>query len=69
LTRTHLQFSGGNGSGVDCSGSFSFHFSHGYMASKGLQAGARIHAQYWFRDPNASFSVGLTDAVAFDVVP
>jgi hypothetical protein len=69
LTRTHLQFSGGNGSGVDCSGSFSFHFSHGYMASKSLQAGARIHAQYWFRDPNASFSVGLTDAVAFDVVP
>jgi hypothetical protein len=39
------------------------------MSSKGMQAGDRIHAQYWSRDPAAPFSVGLTDAAAFDVVP
>jgi hypothetical protein len=69
LKRTPLQFSGGNVGPADCSGSLRFHFSHAYMAAKGVQAGDRVHAQFWSRDPSASFGVGLTDAVAFDIIP
>jgi hypothetical protein len=69
LKRTAPQNSGGNSGGVDCSGTYSFHFSHAYMTAKGVTAGDRIHAQFWSRDPAASFGVGLTDAVAFAVLP
>ena len=69
VKRTPIQWSGGNIGPDDCSGSYSFHFSHAYMAAKGMLAGDRIHAQFWSRDPAAPFNVGLTDAAAFDVVP
>jgi hypothetical protein len=69
LVRGAPQHSGGNSSGADCSGTYRYHFSHAYMNSKGVLAGDRIHAQFWARDPMASFGVGLSDAVAFDVVP
>jgi hypothetical protein len=69
VKRTPVQSSGGTVGTGDCSGSYSFHFSHAYMASKGIVAGETIHAQYWSRDPASAFNVGLTDAAAFDVVP
>ncbi|MCK6447880.1 MAG: hypothetical protein L6Q99_15920 [Planctomycetes bacterium] len=45
-----------------CVGGLSFHFSHAYMAQKGVQAGDTIYGQYWTRDggfapPN---NLGLT---------
>jgi len=69
VKRTPIQSSNGNASGTDCSGTYSFHFSHAYMASKGLNAGTSVYAEYWSRDVASSFGVGLTDAAAFDVVP
>lgn len=69
LQRTAPQTSGGNIGFDDCSGEYVFQFSHAYMANEGVAAGTRVHAQYWSRDPAASFQVGLTDAVSFDVVP
>ena len=67
--RTPVQSSGGNVGPDDCSGTYTFHFSHAYMPSVGILAGDTIHAQFWSRDPTAPFTVGLTDAAAFDVVP
>jgi hypothetical protein len=69
VIRTPVQSSYGNVGPDDCSGSYEFHFSHAYLAASGLSPGTRVHAQYWSRDPAASFGVGLTDAVAFDVIP
>jgi hypothetical protein len=69
VTRTQAQISGGNTGTVDCSGSYSFHWSSSYIQSKGLQVGDRIFAQYWSRDPGASFGSGLTNAVDFTLIP
>jgi hypothetical protein len=69
LVRTTPIQSGGNSGAPDCSGSYRFEFTHAYLTARGLQAGDRVHAQFWARDPAASFGVGLTDAVAFDVLP
>lgn len=69
VRRTPVQSSAGNALPTDCSGTYSFHFSHAYMASKGIFAGDTIHAQFWSRDPTSSSTVGLTDAAAFVVVP
>jgi len=68
LKRTAVQNSGGNAPPDDCSGQYTFHFSHAYMAAQAIPAGTSIAAQYWSRDPAASFGVGLTDAVSFTVV-
>jgi hypothetical protein len=69
LVRTAPGHSGGNSGAPDCSGSYRFEFSHAYLTARGIHAGDRVHAQFWARDPMASFGVGLTDAVAFDVQP
>jgi hypothetical protein len=71
VIRTPNQSSGGNAPPDDCSGSYDFHFSHAYMASKGLQVGDAVYAQYWFRDPAQpdGTGVGLTDAAAFLICP
>ena len=40
------------------------------MSSVGLQAGNVVHAQFWSRDPFAApFLSGLTNALAFEVLP
>lgn len=69
--RTPVVASGGNGGGVDCSGSLAFHFSHAYMAAQGLVGFETLYAQWWYRDPGfaAPDNVGLTDALAFVIVP
>lgn len=68
LRRTTPRNSGGNVGPDDCSGSYEFHFSQSYMNTEGIAPGTRVHAQFWSRDPVASFQVGLSNAVAFDVV-
>lgn len=68
LKRTAVQSSGGNPPPSDCSGAYTFHFSHAYMAAEAIPAGTPITAQFWSRDPLASSGVGLTDAVSFTVV-
>ena len=68
-TRTPLQDSAGNPPPTDCSGSYSFHFSASYAASKGLVAGQRIYAQYWTRDAGVPSGTGLTDGHTFLLCP
>lgn len=54
-----------------CEGSASFHFSHGYMASKGLVAGDRLYVQFWQRDPAHSdgTGVGLSNGLSVYLIP
>lgn len=64
--------SGGSPANVnDCSGSYSFHFSHALMNSRGLTAGMTLYAQFLSRDDGFAppRNIGLTDALRFVVVP
>ena len=67
--RTNSQGSGGSAQGTDCSGSYSFDFNA--LVRSGaypeLAPGALVNAQYWYRDPQAASTTGLTDAVEFGV--
>jgi hypothetical protein len=71
ITRTSAQNSGGNPSGTDCSGTYSFHFAQSYMVGQLLGGGSTVYAQYWSRDPGfaAPNSIGLTDALRFTIIP
>lgn len=72
VKRTSLQNSGGNsGPPFDCTGTYSFHFSHAYMASQGLAAGAHLYAQHWYRDPQVidGTNVGLSDGLEWILLP
>ena len=73
LHRTPLQTSGGSGSGANCTGTYAFDFNV-WIASAvdpALVPGARIHAQYWYRDPGfvPPDNVGLTDGLSFVIQP
>ncbi|MCC7012310.1 MAG: hypothetical protein IT454_07110 [Planctomycetes bacterium] len=69
--RTGLQDSGGTVLGNDCSGTYSFEFNaliqSGVMPQ--LAIGAKVYAQYWSRDPQATATTGLTNALSFTVFP
>jgi Tol biopolymer transport system component len=70
--RTGAMPSGGSAQpALDCTGSYSFHFSSFYMAQRGLGAGLTIYAQYYQRDRGlaAPNDIGLTDAVSFEIAP
>jgi hypothetical protein len=66
--RTPIQDSGCAACGA-CQGSYSFHFSHAYMAAQSVQSGDTIYAQYWSRDPGFAppNNYGLTDGLKFTV--
>ncbi|MBK8180620.1 MAG: hypothetical protein IPK67_17330 [Planctomycetes bacterium] len=68
VIRTPGQASGGSPAPqIDCSGQYSFHFSHAYIQTYFLAPGQTIRAQYWSRDPGfaAPNNVGLTNALSF----
>ena len=69
--RTPLQSSGGNPPPNDCSGVFSYDFNARIQsgADPNLVPGARVNAQYWYRDSGSSFDIGLSDAIEFDILP
>jgi hypothetical protein len=69
VKRTPIQSSGGTPGGGDCSGQYHFDFNDHIQSSgdPGLSSGAIVHAQYWYRDPDASFGTGLTDAIRFEI--
>jgi hypothetical protein len=71
IRRTPLQDSGGNPPPEDCSGTYDFHFSQAFLASRGLEAGSLVHCQFWSRDPAFPHpqSIGLTDALKFALRP
>lgn len=67
IRRTPPTNSLGSPVGTDCTGEYTFAFSHSYMSTEAILPGDTVHCQFWTRDPAASFGVGLTDALAFDV--
>jgi hypothetical protein len=72
FVRTPVQSSGGgSGSTPDCSGTYSYLFTHSYLLSRGAVAGNTIYAQYFSRDPHHSdgTGLGLTDGLRFTVCP
>jgi hypothetical protein len=56
---------------VDCTGQYSFHFSHAYLQTNFLGVGQTVRAQYWSRDPGfpSPNSIGLTDGLVFVIGP
>jgi hypothetical protein len=66
--RTPIQDSGCPTCGA-CQGTYTFAFSHAYMASQSVHAGDTIFAQFWSRDPGFAppDNYGLTDALQFTV--
>ena len=64
LRRTPLQTSGG---AAACTGAYHFDFNARIQAGVDplLVPGASVFAQYWFRDPAASSSTGLSDGLSF----
>lgn len=71
IRRTPLANAGSGGPSDTCTGTYSFHFSHAYLAQNGLAPGSSVHCQYWSRDPGFAVpnAIGLTDALAFTVAP
>ena len=69
VVRTTLQTSGGNPPPDDCSGTYNFQFTSSYMLSQGIQAGRQYYCQYWSRDPAGFAGTGLTNGLAFYVLP
>ncbi len=71
FVRTPVQSTGGSVGTEDCTGKMSLDFNAWIQSGvdPNLVVGAQVNAQYWFRDPLASFGVGLTDGIAFTVGP
>jgi hypothetical protein len=71
VRRTSIQGSGGSASGADCSGTFGFEWNAWTQSGldPNLTAGTTVDVQYWYRDPGASFTTGLTDGLEFTVGP
>jgi hypothetical protein len=71
LTRTGVQFSGGNNGPDDCSGLFQIDFNAWIQSGidPALVAGESVFGQYWHRDPAAGSTTGLSDAAQFAVQP
>lgn len=70
-TRSPLLYSGGNSGATDCSGAFVYDFNErihsGVDAS--LMLAADVCAQFWSRDPAASFGNNRSDAITFAILP
>jgi hypothetical protein len=71
VKRTQVQASGGNPPPSDCSGAYSLDFNL-YVQSgvdPALVPDRVVYAQYWARDPQASFGTSLSNALAFTLGP
>jgi hypothetical protein len=72
FTRTPAQNSGGSALPViDCSGTYSYFFSHAYMLAHGLAGGTTVYAQYYARDPFVVDGTGasLSNGLQFTICP
>ncbi|MDP1795387.1 MAG: hypothetical protein Q8K63_14710 [Acidimicrobiales bacterium] len=72
LARTPVQNSGGSAAPTtDCSGAFAFDFNRWTAAGRdpALFAGQHVRAQYYSRDPGASFQLNVSDAIEFRLEP
>ncbi|MAF66031.1 MAG: hypothetical protein CMJ84_10305 [Planctomycetes bacterium] len=72
LVRTAVQDSGGTSPpAIDCSGTYSHHFSQAAMQTAGLGVGTTFYAQQWQRDVTHSdgTGTGLSDGLAVTICP
>ncbi len=69
--RNPIQNSGGNATGDDCSGVYSYgmnaHIQSGFDAL--LIVGANVFGQFWMRDPQSPSTTGLSDGISFAIAP
>ncbi len=71
VQRSPVGTSGGTLGPVDCSGVLALDFQP-YLRGQhgsGLTFGDTVQGQWWYRDPAASYSLGLSDALEFSVYP
>lgn len=71
VRRTSVVSSGGNVNVDDCSGTYSFEFNtliQGGVDPE-LAPGRLVYAQYWSRDPGASFTTNRSDALRIEIAP
>ena len=56
---------------ADCSGTFHFDFNAWIQSGQdtALVPGARVDAQYWYRDPASTGGIGLSNALEFEIAP
>ncbi len=69
VIRTAGQNSAGNPPPDDCSGSYSFQWTTGYIQSQGLVAGQAVSCQYWARDLGDAFGSSLSNGLSFTLCP
>jgi Tol biopolymer transport system component len=71
IVRTPAQNSGGSPTGNDCTGSYAYHFTQGYMIQQLLGAYTTVYAQWWSRDPGFAVpnNIGLTNGLSFTICP
>jgi hypothetical protein len=67
VRRTSIQNSGGV---LPCSGTFAYDMNARIQSGvdSGLSSGATVYCQYWFRDPQAPFTTGLSNGLEF-IIP
>jgi hypothetical protein len=71
FVRTAALSSGGSLGAPDCSGVLALDFTPYLQGSvgPGFSFGDTVDGQWWYRDPLSSFSLGLTNAIEFQVRP
>lgn len=71
VTRTPLSVSGGNVGPDDCSGSYTYDFNARIQSNidPNLVTGANVYAEFFYRDPASTFTVGLSNAAQFQICP
>lgn len=71
VRRTALLDSGGTVIGDDCSGVYVYDFNARIQSGVDplLEPGVEVFAQFWSRDPGASFTTNRSDALRFPVLP
>jgi len=70
-TRTPPQNAAGNPPPDDCSGAYSIDFNVRIASGVDVRlvAGSNVWSQYWSRDPTATFTTNLSDALTFSIFP
>jgi hypothetical protein len=71
VARTPVTSSGGSPVGTDCSGVLSLDFAPWLDGSPNahVQVGRTVNGQWWYRDPLAQGTTGLSNAIEFEVLP
>jgi hypothetical protein len=54
---------------LDCSGSYTWLFSHDYLVVNGIEPGETVHCQYFGRDVDTGAPMTLSDAVRVTILP